>query len=339
MKGSYNGSYIRAFKTFPRIQVCTANLSKDGLRRLAWFDFYRTHNQNISLTCRHFGISRDTFYLWKKRFNPRNLQSLEDDKRTRKPHKLREMTTDCRILKRIYEIRLLDTEKSKYEIHEELKREAILVSHNVIQKVINRHSELLNTNHQRKLKQTRRLRIARIKAAIELKEKEPGSLIQVDTKHFFVLGHRFYIFVAVDCKSRFAYTFAYTTISSLSASDFLIRALDAFPFPITAVNTDNGSEYLLNFHKLCEKLSITHYFTHPHSPKMNSRVERLIKTMSYEFLYHQELMPSIDDVRTKCLQFNQKYNRKRLHQALNYKTPYEYVMLYQQQRGESVRYV
>lgn len=244
------------------------------------------------------------------------------------------MTTDATILKKIYDIRLLDTEKSKYEIHEELKKEGIVVSHNVIQKVINRHPELLNTNHEHKLRQARKLRIKRIQAAVELKEKEPGSLVQIDTKHFFVLGHRFYIFVAVDCKSRFAYTFAYTTISSLSAADFLQRVLETFPFRVSAINTDNGSEYLFHFHKLCEEQGIPHYFTYPHTPKMNARVERLIKTMSYEFLYHQELMPSIDDVREKCLQFNQKYNKERLHQALDYKTPWEYLMLYQQEKGE-----
>ena len=325
---------MRAFKVFPKIQVETSNLSKDALKRLSWFDFYFSHNENISLTSRHFGISRDTFYLWKRRFNKRVLQSLEDDKRTRRPHRLREMTTNPRILKRIYDIRLLDTEKSKYEIHEELRREGVFVAHNVIQKVINRHPELLNTNHEHKLRQARRMRIARIQAAVELKEKEPGSLVQIDTKHLFILGNRFYIFVAVDCKTRFAYTFAYKSASSLNAADFLIKVINYFPFKIQAINTDNGPEYLLNFHKLTDKLNIPHYFTYPHTPKMNSRVERLIKTMSYEFLYHQDLMPEIDDVREKCLQFNQKYNKERLHQALDYKTPFEYLMLYQQQKGE-----
>jgi len=49
------------------------------------FDKYR----NARLTCRHFGISPDTFYLWKRRFNPANPITLEDDFKTRKPHNLR----------------------------------------------------------------------------------------------------------------------------------------------------------------------------------------------------------------------------------------------------------
>src|SRR3990167_6936003 len=127
---------MRAFKTFPAIQVSASNLSGKALKRLEWFDFYNSHGKNISLTCRHFGISRDTFYLWRKRFNPRILQTLEFDTKTRRPSNLREMTTPLWIQKRIYDIRLQDMEKSKWEIHGELKREGVRVAHNVIQKVI-----------------------------------------------------------------------------------------------------------------------------------------------------------------------------------------------------------
>ncbi len=84
---------MRAFKLFPKIQVATSNLSKDAQKRLLWFDFYLSHNKNASLTCRYFGISPDTFYLWKRRFNPRQLQSLEFDTKTRRPKRVREMTT------------------------------------------------------------------------------------------------------------------------------------------------------------------------------------------------------------------------------------------------------
>jgi len=98
------------------------------------------------------------------------------------------MTTDPKILKLIYNIRLADMSKSKYEIEEELRRAGIRISRKVIQKVINRHIELQNTQHQRKLGASRKLKIARIKAARELREKEVGSLIQVDTQYFLCLN-------------------------------------------------------------------------------------------------------------------------------------------------------
>lgn len=320
---------MRAFKIVPLVKVNSANLSKQALKRLAWFDFWHSHGKNISLTCRHFGISRDTFYLWKGRFNQRNLQTLEDNLKTRTPHHLREMTTPSWILQRVYDVRLNDLEKSKYEIHEELLREGIKVCHDTIQKVINRHSELKNTQHKAALKKHKNYSIPRLKAAYELKEKDLGSLVQIDTKYLYILGKRFYLFVAVDCKSRYGFVQGYGSCSSQNAADFLTKVMDYFPFKIQAINTDNGPEYLLNFHKKCEELGIPHYFNTPHTPTMNSRAERLIQTVEYEYFnYQYDLLPTLKEINLRCEFFNEKYNNRRFHQAIGYQTPQEYVTNY-----------
>lgn len=328
---------MRAFKILPvEIKVRDFKLSRKALKRLEWMDWYFAHSRNARLTCRHFGISPDTFYLWKRKFNPYNLTSLEFNTKLCIPHRLREMTTPTWILKKIYDIRLNDLEKSKYEIHEELKREGVKISHKVIQKVINRHIELKNTQHKASLKKHRNFSIARIKAAYELKDQDLGSLVQIDTKYLYVLGRRYYLFVAVDCKSRYGYIFAYASCNSTNAADFLLKVINYFPFAIIAVNTDNGPEYLLKFHQACEQLGIIHYFNHPHSPKMNSRAERLIQTAEYEYFnYQYDLLPNLEEIRRRCEEFNDKYNNRRFHHALDYKTPSEYVTNYLQlQKGE-----
>src|SRR3989344_5079613 len=143
---------MRAFKILPVGTIKAANLSKDALKRLTWIDWYFDHGSNAESTCRHFSISKSVFYRWFNRFNKYNLCSLEFDTKTRRPHKLREMTTDPKILQKIYAIRLNDPEKSKYEIHEELRN------------------------------------------------KYPGVLVDIDTKHLYILGKRFYLFAAIDKK-------------------------------------------------------------------------------------------------------------------------------------------
>lgn len=321
---------MRAYKILPEtVKVQAEVLSCDALRRLEWIDWYFAHGKNAESTCRHFSISKSVFYRWLNRFNKYNLSSLEFNTKTRRPHKLREMTTSPYVLKLIYEIRLDDPRKSKYEIQEELKRMGIKVSTKVIQKVINRHIELRNPEHQKRLTKHKNYRIARIKAARELKEKCPGSLVQIDTKHLYILGQRFYIFAGIDCKSRTGFVYPYKTCSSRQASDFLTRLIKYIQFPIYAINTDNGPEYLLDFHKLCETLGINHYFSHPYTPKMNARVERFIKTLEYEFLHYRDLLPEIRDVERICVEFNQYYNLKRFNQALKYKTPGEFMLDYQ----------
>ena len=339
MKGTYNGSYMRAYKIVPLPEIKAASLSRDALRRLTWIDWYHSHGKNAERTCRHFSLSKSVFYRWLGRFSKYNLRTLEFNTKTRRPRHLREMTTNPTILKRIYDIRLADLSKSKYEIHEELEREGTKAAHNVIQKVINRHLELKNLS-KRVAKQKRKYSIARIRASRELKDKAPGSLIQIDTKHLYVLGVRLYLFVAIDCKSRLGFVEAYTTASSRVAADFLSKVVNYFPFPIEAINTDNGSEYLLNFHKLITDLGITHYFTYPNTPKMNARVERLIQTLIYEFLNLQDdLIPEIEAIRSKCREFNYKYNYLRFHQSLGYKTPAEYVNNLLTEKGQTVLYV
>lgn len=42
-------------------------LAPEAKKRLKWFDWHRDHGENVSLTCRHFGIGRSTFYRWAKR--------------------------------------------------------------------------------------------------------------------------------------------------------------------------------------------------------------------------------------------------------------------------------
>ncbi len=320
---------MRHYKIVTWEEIKIASLSKDALKRLQWIDWYFSHGKNAELTCRHFGLSKSVFYRWLNRFDKNNLQSLEFDTKTRQPHTVREMTTPLWIQKEIYDIRLLDLEKSKYEIQEELKRRGITVGQQAIQKVINKHPELLNTQHRKKMKKHRHYKIARIKAAKELREKEVGSLIQVDTKYFYVLNKKFYLFSAIDCKSRYGFTYCYRSISSRSGKAFIQKVKEYFPFPIQAINTDNGSEYLLEFHKEIESWGIPHFFTDPHCPKQNGRVERFHQTVEYEYFnYQYDLLDDLEEINKHCLLFNTKYNTKRFHRSLGYKTPFEYVMLH-----------
>lgn len=326
---------MRAYNILPVPVIQAASLSKDALKRLTWIDWYFSHGKNAEKTCRHFGISKSVFYRWFNRFNRRNLKTLEFDAKTRRPHRVREMTTPQWIQKKIYDVRVKDMEKSKYEIQEELRRVGISAGQTAIQKVINRHPELLNTQHVKKVRARKNRHIVRIKAEAVLRDQGVGSLVQMDTKYLYVLGKKFYLFSAIDCTSRYGFLYCYKTISSSSGKDFLGRVKAYFPFPIHAVNTDNGSEYLLNFHKeLEEQWEIPHYFTDPHCPKQNGRVERFHQTAEYEYFnYQEDLLDDLAMINQHCLLFNEKYNTKRFHRSLGYKTPAECVMMHFQQRG------
>lgn len=323
MDGKYNGVTMKLRYLLPQ-KLNVQILSKKAQRKLEWIDWYLGNGKNARLTCRHFGISPDTFYRWWNRFDKKNLLTLEDSLRSRRPKRVRQMTTPYEYIRRVEEIRIGNIEKSKYEIQEELRREGIKLGTSTIQKVINRNPRLSNVQHRAVIKSHRRRSIIRLKAPIELKSRYPGSLVQIDTKHLMILHRKYYLFCAIDCKSRYAYIQAFGTGSSESGRLFLDEALKYFPFKIENVQTDNGSEYLLNFHKGCDEHCLGHFFTDPQCPKQNGRVERFIQTATYEhFNYEEELIDDLALINESCARFNYRYNYQRYHRALRYKTPAE----------------
>jgi transposase-like protein len=45
------------------------SLSRTAQTRLQWMLFYFFNGRNAARTCRHFGVSRQTFYRWRRRFD------------------------------------------------------------------------------------------------------------------------------------------------------------------------------------------------------------------------------------------------------------------------------
>src|SRR3990172_10722360 len=80
-----------------------AELSKEARRRLKWMDHYESHGRNAALTCRYFGISRQTFYRWRRRYHPRRLASLEE--RLRRARRIRQPTWSPALAQAVQELR------------------------------------------------------------------------------------------------------------------------------------------------------------------------------------------------------------------------------------------
>ena len=66
------------------------DLSKEAQVRLSWFDYYRNHQHNACLTCRHFGISPQTFYRWQRRYDPHHRKTLKTH--SCRPKRVRQLT-------------------------------------------------------------------------------------------------------------------------------------------------------------------------------------------------------------------------------------------------------
>ena len=66
-------------------------------------DFYR-ESGNAALTWRRFGISRQTFYRWQRRYDPLDLSTLEE--RSHSPRRRRQSTWSFPLEEKVLQLRL-----------------------------------------------------------------------------------------------------------------------------------------------------------------------------------------------------------------------------------------
>ena len=97
-----------------------------------------------------------------------------------------------------------------------------------------------------------------------------------------------------------------------------------FPFPVQAVQSDGGSEFLKEFGPTAAELQLAHYFNRPNYPQGNGRIERSFRTDEEEFYQVEELPADLGGLEAALLRWNHIYETVRPHQALGYKTPEQF---------------
>jgi transposase InsO family protein len=297
------------------------DLSKEARVRLTWLTHYKRQS-NASVTARRFGISRSTLHKWVKRYAERGPRGLED--LSRAPLNRRTPTVPWQTVELICSIRGEQPAWSKHKIAVILARDhGIVLSASTVGRILKRKG-LYDARKSRKRSKAARRRQQRLRAEWWMKNAFPGCLIQVDTKHLRFGGIRFYQFTAIDCFSRVAFCRVFSSGSSKCAEAFLDELSEYMPFPLVALQTDNGSEFLKHFDKATEEELITHYFSHPHCPKENSHVERKIQTTKYELWAYKEAYTAAD-LNKLVDEWNYTYNHVRPHQSLDYLTPVEFL--------------
>ena len=157
------------------------------------------------------------------------------------------------------------------------------------------------------------------------KPQKPGDLVQVDAITIFLDGIVRYIITALDVKSRFAFAYAYKTLSSNTARDFIQRLRTVAPFPITAIQTDNGKEFHKYFREYLKQEGITHFYNYPKCPKMNTFVERFNRTIQDQHIsWNMHLYYEPKEANSKLMQYLIWYNTEKPHRGIGKMPPLKY---------------
>ena len=167
----------------------------------------------------------------------------------------------------------------------------------------------------------------------------PIGYFHIDIAEVQTAEGKLYLFVAIDRTSKFAFVQLVKKTGRTSASAFLEALIQAVPYRIHTVLTDNGIQFTFPrryadgptatymthmFAMRCRENNIEHRLTKVKHPWTNGQVERMNRTIKeatvkrYHYDSHQQLETHLHD-------FIAAYNFGRRLKTLKGLTPYEFI--------------
>ena len=313
---------------FIRSLVRQGTISQGAAKRLRWFDHYG-QSKNAQLTCRYFGISAQTFYRWKRRFDPYDLTTLQEQ--SRRPHHVRQPKTPAAVVDKILQLRQQYPRWGKDKLVVLLRREGMQLSTSTVGRTLSRLKkrgvlvEPLNVRLARAARKRRWKPRYAVRKPQGWRVDAPGDLVQLDTLQVKLnSGTIRWQFSARDVICRWDRARAYQRPTSFSASLFLDYLQRKFPFPIRAIQIDGGSEFKKHFEEACQRYKVRLFVIPARSPKLQAHVERANRTHREEFYEVEDIGLTLEEHNRQLERWTETYNNIRPHQSLAYQTPQEY---------------
>ena len=277
-----------------------------------------TGARSVASTCRHFGISRKTFYKWKRRYAEHGDAGLADRPRT--PHRSpratpKEVVSKILYLRQHYHFgagRIADYLKRFHELS---------VARSSVHRILGAHGmNRLPANQKHRPHKQRWQRY---------EKPQPGHRLQLDVKFLERIPgtkKRLFQFTAIDDCTRIRVLKVYDACNQTTAIRFIDEVLRRLPFRVLVVQTDNGAEFQSRFHWHLAGLDIRHVYIRPRTPHLNGKVERSHRVDDQEFYQLLDKNGVADDIHLfneKLREWEDYYNYHRPHGALDGQTPYE----------------
>lgn len=278
----------------------------------------------VSILTQQYGISRATFYRWRKRFLGEGEHGLIN--RSSRPHRIRCRLTDS---------------QAEEVVHLRLTRRwgplrlapLVRIPPTTIYRCLRGCGlgKLPNPPHP---------------AVVRYEAKAPGELVHLDVLHLFALkGQKpAYQFTVVDDYTRLAYALIAPHRTTQAALEAMDKAQTSFGFSIKRVLTDNDVTFawtfrpnwkgpqggITRFTKTMQSWGIHHSLTRIRRPQTNGKVERFHRTIREELYRAHPLFQSEEERVTALVQYLKYYNTQRFHTAIGGITPIQRRDLYSQ---------
>lgn len=273
-------------------------------RRMRWVELF-VKIKNYSVVCLRCGISRPTLRKWVRQFQENGMDGLKAASKRPKSSPAAKVEDKHRDWIRELRKRGLGSRR----IQNELKRfYNFEISRATIDKILRaiEAKPLLRRSRNRK-HSTRYAKLI------------PGERVQMDTCK---VAPGVYQYTAIDDCTRIRVLAIYPRRSAVNSLLFLERAIEEFPFPIQAIQTDRGREFFAySFQEKLMEYAIKFRPVKPASPHLNGKVERSQRTDLDEFYRTADLKSP--DLPQRLEEWQDHYNQYRIHGSLNGRTPWE----------------
>jgi transposase InsO family protein len=179
-------------------------------------------------------------------------------------------------------------------------------------------------------------------------KRYPIGFFHIDIAEVRTEEGRLYLFVAIDRTSKFAFAQLHAKATRRVAGNFLRALVEAVPYKVHTVLTDNGTHFTdpsgdgwtpgeikemlarkepflcHSFELACAQLDIEHRLTKPRHPWTNGQVERMNRTIK-EATVRRFHYSSHEQLRLHLADFLDAYNFARRLKTLRGLTPFEAV--------------
>jgi transposase-like protein len=249
-------------------------LRRRAKRRLAMIRHAEEITGNVALTCRYYGISRQAYYTWHRRYQADGLDGLRD--RSSAPLVCPNTTPTEVVGKIIYLRQTYHFGPLKISMY--LARyHDIQIGHSGVWRVLKRLDLNRLPASQRYQRHDKRWK--------RYEKPLPGHRVQIDVKFIEPLRgakpgsragsrRKHYQFTAIDDCTRLRVLRIYPRLNQKTAIQFADYVVEKLPFAVEVIQTDNGAEFQSQFHYHVLDAGIGHVYIKPATPRLNGKVER-----------------------------------------------------------------
>jgi len=301
-------------------------LSQKEFDRLRAMTLYR-EAKDVRLVCDTFGISRATLYRWLKGFDPKDWTSLKEE--SRRPRRVRRPLWSRELVGAVKELRERYPRWGKDKLVVLVRDQGHEVSTSTVGRILKhlkQRGELREPKGRVISAKRKSRRPYGVRKPKDYSVERPGDLVQVDSLDvrpfpWITLKQ----FTARDVISRWDVMEARRRATATTAKEFLETLEQRMPFKVKALQVDGGSEFYSDFEEACQRKRIRLFVLPPKSPKLNGCVERAHRTHTEEFYEVYEVSWNVTELNPELQKWENTYNCIRPHQALNYKTPLQFL--------------